>query len=113
MSSCLAFDLPPPNALSGMVLQHSISVIERTFQKWDPLIFKIGYTHNPCWRWSNTLYGYAHAREKWSNMMVLYVCDQPFGPAMLEAALIEKFSSIWADDFSWFMPGGTPCNGQS
>ena len=100
MSEFLAFDLPPPNAVAGKVLQHSISVIERTFEKWYPMIFKIGYTHNPCWRWSNPLYGYGHVREKWSNMIVLYVCEQPYGPAMLEAALIEKYSSPLAKESS-------------
>lgn len=87
------FDLPRPNMTAGRVLQHCMRVMERTFQKLDPLIFKVGFTHNPAWRWSNKLYGYGHAVEKWSNMVVLYVTDEPHGPAMLEAALIEKFRS--------------------
>ena len=90
------FDLPRPNMTAGRVLQHCIGVMERTFQRLDPLIFKVGFTHNPAWRWSNKLYGYGHAVEKWSNMVVLYVTDEPHGPAMLEAALIEKFKSTWS-----------------
>lgn len=59
----------------------------------SPATFKIGYTHNPYWRWSNPLYGYTSAlsREKFHRMIVVYVADQPHGPSMLEAALIRIF----------------------
>ncbi len=89
------FDLPRPSMVAGGVLKHCIAVMERTFTRLDPLIFKVGWTHNPVWRWSNKLYGYGNAREKWSNMVVLYVTHEPHGPAMLEAALIEKFKGTW------------------
>ena len=92
----LEFDLPCPTPLAGKVLQHCVAVIERLFRKWEPLIFKIGWTHNACWRWSNSLYGYAHSREKWSTMTVLYLTDEPYGPAMLEAALIERYGCDWS-----------------
>jgi hypothetical protein len=79
---------------AGRVLQHCLEVTERLFRKHEPLIFKFGYTHNPCWRWANDLYGYVKAKEKWSNMIILWISDEPSGPAMLESALIEIFKSI-------------------
>jgi hypothetical protein len=58
------------------------------------MVFKIGYTHDAMWRWSNKTYGYQHDTfHKWSNMLILYESTEPFGPAMLEASLIEIFRS--------------------
>ena len=91
---CISFDLPKPHAVAGQVLQHSVAVLERMFRKYEPLIFKIGFTHDPYFRWGNKLYGYAHAREKWAQMTILFITDEPYGPAMLEASLIDKFQSI-------------------
>ena len=78
---------------AGAILQHSIRTLERLFVEQEPLIFKIGFSHNPVWRWTNDVYGYQHAREKWSNMDILFYCKEPYSPAMLEAALVEKFKS--------------------
>lgn len=92
---CIHFRIPKdPNWSAGRVLQHCISVIQSLFSKHEPLTFKFGYSHNPCWRWENDLYGYRHAKEKWSDMVVLWVSDEASGPAMLEASLIEMFKSI-------------------
>ena len=64
------------------------------FSKHDPMIFKIGYSHNVTWRWSNTLYGYQFDRaDKWTKMVILYESTEPFGPAMLEASLIDLYKS--------------------
>lgn len=90
---CLDFCLPKQGAVAGGVLQHAIQVMESTFAKNDPAIFKVGFTHDACWRWGNELYGYRFAKDKWSNMIVLYISREPFSPAMLEAALIEKYRS--------------------
>ena len=91
---CIAFKLPEWKSLSGRVLNHSLKVINCCFQKWDPMIFKFGITHNPTWRWTNSVYGYQHGSEKWTNMIVLFASWEPYSPAMLEATLIEKFKSI-------------------
>ena len=87
----LSFRLPSCGANAGKILQHSIGVLEALFRKQKPLIFKIGYTKDPCWRWSNTKYGYSIDRAKWSHMIILYASREPFGPAMLEASLIELY----------------------
>lgn len=88
------FKLPRLGALSGSILRHSSEVMERICHAEYPLIFKIGFTHNPFWRWSNNKYGYAFAPEKWSNMIVLYVSSECHSVSMLEAALIDKYKSI-------------------
>ena len=92
----ISFCLPKANAVAGAVLEHAIKVIERTFSKQDPCIFKLGFTHNPVFRWCNGTYGYAHSVEKWSEMTVFYASPEPFSAAMLESALIEKYRSISA-----------------
>lgn len=90
----IEFKIPKAPMTAGQVLQHCLRVSDQLFGKHDPMIFKFGYTHNPCWRWANKLYGYVTSREKWSNMVVLWVSEEPAGPAMLESALIEIYKSI-------------------
>ena len=73
------------------------------FAKHDPMIFKIGYTHNAVWRWCNNLYGYKFDKiHKWERMVILYKSNEPFGPAMLEASLIDMFQSILPYSFGNF-----------
>ena len=64
--------------------------MDAIFRKHDPCIFKVGWTHSPAWRWSNSLYGYDKSRDGWTDMVILYISDEPYGPAMLEATLIDK-----------------------
>lgn len=94
--SSIHFALPKSNAVAGAVLAHAIKIVEKQFSQHDPMIFKLGFTHNPHWRWCNRIYGYGHDVEKWSTMMVLYAAPEPFSPAMLEAALIEKYQGTLA-----------------
>ena len=94
---CIAFDLPAPNLSAGRILEHCVKTIDRIYNKWSPIIFKIGWTHNPCFRWGNSLYGYVTEREKWAQMCVLHISHEPFSTAMLEAALIQQFKNILFD----------------
>ena len=87
----IAFRLPKSNAVAGGILRHSICTIDQLFDKFSPMIWKVGFTHNCVWRWANTLYGYSHSQDRWSNMIVLYITRAPQSPAMLEAALIERY----------------------
>ena len=89
----IRFDVPKIDASAGSVLKHSLWVLDGIFKRNEPLIFKIGWTHSPIWRWTNKLYGYKKAQDGWSHMTVLFVTDEPYSPGMLEAALIEKYSS--------------------
>lgn len=90
---CIQFKAPRYGVSAGRVLEHAHGVLTSLFAKQDPCIFKIGITHNPCWRWSNTMYGYRNARDRWTNMVVIYVAEEPFSPSMLEAALIDQYRS--------------------
>lgn len=92
--SFLEYRLPPKGATAGKVLNYAKSVITSLFAKHEPMIWKVGYTHDCSWRWNNCLYGYRFDRDRWSKMVVLYQSEEPFGPAMLEASLIDIFKSI-------------------
>ena len=85
--------IPRHVATSGGALKHSIQAMEDLFDHFNPMIFKFGFTHNPIWRWENSKYGYIWEKDKWTAMVVLYLSREPWGPAMLEAALIEKYRS--------------------
>lgn len=93
---CISVNLCDLNASAGVALRHAIRTLEHLFQKQEPLIFKIGFTHSPVWRWSNNIYGYCKDKANWSNMIVFYCAEEPHGPAMMEAALIEKYGSTFA-----------------
>ena len=98
MDSSLLMTLPKPGATSGLVLQHSINTFERLLLENKPMTFKFGFCHDAAVRWHNAKFGYKHSREKFDYMLVLYAASNPHGPAFLEAALIERFSS---DLFAW------------
>ena len=71
-----------------MLWQVMFSVIR--FVLWKPcsVIFKLGYTLSPAWRWGNDVYGYQNSKDKWEHMIIYYISSEPYGPAMLESALI-------------------------
>lgn len=97
----LEYKVPPVGAPAGKALQHAKRVMLTLFQKHEPLIFKIGYTHCPRWRWCNSIYGYKKDRvHKWSKMVILYESAEPFGPAMLEATLIDLFGCTSVETLS-------------
>lgn len=91
------FKLCAPDSSAGVVLRHAIRTLENLLRQEYPLIFKIGFSHNPIWRWQNQMYGYSYAKEKWSHMWILHYTHEPYTCAMLEAALIEKFGSASAE----------------
>lgn len=93
---CIYFDVPPVDAVAGKILQHATRIVEKLFLAHSPMTFKIGFTHNPIWRWTNKLYGYKKALEKWEHMTILLIRDEPYTPAMLEACLIDKFGGNMA-----------------
>ena len=96
MNSIIDFRLPLLNANAGGVLRHAVKTLEALFNKHAPLTFKIGYTHDPVWRWVNHLYGYDSSIDNFANMTILYISDEHHSAAMLEACLIDKYGSILA-----------------
>lgn len=91
---------------AGGVLSHAIHIVNRLLHRHAPMIFKIVFTHDACWRWQNTIYGYKWQRDKWEKMCLLHIAEEPFSLAMLEAALIHKYQGASAIIinrlFSWY-----------
>ena len=83
--------LPIKATTAGVVLQHSLQVVATIFERWYPLVFKFGFTSNPVLRWENRKYGYRWERDKWERMEILFVSNEPWSPAMLEACLIDRY----------------------
>ena len=92
------FHLPRLDALSGNILLHCSFFLDNLIEVQGPVMFKVGFTHNPVWRWGSPIYGYASGakKEKYSNMSVIYAAPEPYSPAMLEAALIDKYKRLLA-----------------
>ena len=90
----LKYMLPPNGATAGRVLHHAKASMTKLFKQYEPMIFKIGYTHDPEWRWTNDMYGYKFDRDLWTAMVILYQSEEPGGPSMLEASLIDIYKSI-------------------
>ena len=83
--------LPKPNLTAGSVLKHAFAKVESLQSRFEPMSFKIGYSHCPHFRWTNPKFGYAHCVQKYERMDVIYVAADPVGPAFVEAALIHRF----------------------
>ena len=93
---CIDYILPPTGVPAGKVLEHAKHVVHGLLEKHAPMVFKLGYTHDPVWRWTNSIYGYSFDCYKYTNMVILYESSEAAGPAMLEASLIDFFRSILA-----------------
>ena len=39
------------------------------------------------------MYGYQHSKDRFDRLHVVYAASNPYSPAMLEAALIDRFKS--------------------
>ena len=90
--------LPSKTGTAGSALNHAINVVNSTLEMKAPMSFKLGYTHNPSWRWDNDLYGYKHDMAyKFQAMLVLCISTEPHSAAMMEAALISYFKSSSAN----------------
>lgn len=104
----LSMNLPKPKATAGAVLRHCVQVFERLLEKFKPMTFKFGITHDAHVRWWNPKFGYKHSKDKFEHMLVLFGASNPHGPAFLEAALIEKYGSallVCHEGFLfWFPP---------
>lgn len=96
MHACLTCALPKPGATAGAVLAHASRMFETLHSKNRPMTFKFGYTHCPYTRWENKRFGYRLSVEKYEAMHILYAAGNPFGPAFLEASLIDKFNGTMA-----------------
>ena len=89
--------IPGRVSTAGAILNHACRSVNMLLNQHKPMSFKVGFTHNAVWRWENSLYGYKRDKAaKWKAMEILYISEEPCGPAMLEAALIEKYGGALA-----------------
>ena len=95
----ISVKLPKPGATAGVVLQHAVNLFENLLEKNKPMTFKFGITHDPCVRWHNSVFGYKYSKDPFEKMIVIYAASNPHGPAFLEAALIDRFSSFLVMSF--------------
>ena len=87
----LVYKLPRKSTLPGQVLRHVFGIIDSHLERHQPSIYKIGFTHNPSWRFYNQQYGYITNKDGWEGMTVLYASDENISPAFVEAAAIQKY----------------------
>ena len=83
--------LPRKIGTPGVVLRHAIEVFEDLHSRRNPMSFKFGFTHDPVFRWSNDIYGYANCVQKYERMDILFVSNEATGPGFLEAALVNLY----------------------
>ena len=76
---------------AGAALRSALDALQHLHNRHAPMIFKIGFTHSPPFRWENELFGHRWAKDGWTSMAVLYISSEPHSAAMMEAALIEKY----------------------
>ena len=84
------YDLPRKNSLSGKVLKHVYQVLDTYKERTWPMIYKAGFTHDPLFRWGNSLYGYQKEKVSWDGMMVVFCSQDALAAAYVEAALIQR-----------------------
>ena len=115
VDSRMTYMLPPkPNMTAGSIIKHCYEVVESLLDKYKPCIYKIGITHCPHFRFDNDIYGYAHERDKWTALVVIYASHESISPAFVEGALIQKHKgdltmqyNIYVLCFSFFFLFGT------
>ena len=100
----ITLQLSPKGVTAGVILRHAIGKFKRLHARLSPMSYKFGFTHCPRFRWRNTLYGYAHGREKYEAMVIFYAAADSQGPAFLEAALINLYEGFL--DFRLFHHSG-------
>ena len=88
----LSYSLPRLRSSAGQILQHGIRVIQKALDQKRPCTFKIGFSHNPIYRYYNEQFGYFSGKDRFEGLCVLYISHEPSGPAFLEAALIHHFN---------------------
>ena len=87
----LSFRLAPISSTSGQVLQHCRRIIESFCERLKPCTFKVGFTHDPGFRFYNHTFGYVRDRDGWQGMMVIFCSHDPVVTSYVEAAMIQVF----------------------
>ena len=82
---------------AGAILRHAFDTMDKlTAQHW-PMVYKIGFTHDPHARFWNSRYGYAADNfQKWQSMVIVFASPECVGPSYVEAALVQKYKGFLA-----------------
>ena len=95
----LSYNLPRVGCSAGQVIQHAQTIIQNTVDRLKPATFKIGFSHNPVWRFNNMLYGYKSGKDRFEHLCVVYVSCDSLPAAFLEAALIQIFQGDFLNNW--------------
>ena len=87
----LSFRLAPKSSTLGQVLQHCRKVIDSFRERLQPCTFKIGFSHDPGFRFYNHTFGYVKDRDGWQGMMVIFCSHDPVVASYVEAAMIQLY----------------------
>ena len=99
----LEYALPFRGARSGQVLQHASKHIQSTLDRLSPMTFKIGFTHDPAFRFRNKTFGYLGDRDRWQGMVVVFASHDPIVTSYVEAALILFFMGDWVEIYTVYI----------
>ncbi|CAE7284892.1 unnamed protein product, partial [Symbiodinium sp. CCMP2456] len=92
--SHVSWRLPTKVQTSGGVLNHAVKTMLLLQARFSPMIFKFGFTHDAARRWDHSGYGYRFEKDRWQEMIIIYLSREKSGPSMLEAALIDKYQCL-------------------
>lgn len=88
-----SYRLPKPESTAGSILKHASGEFNKILLANEPMTFKFGITHDAHTRWFNDKFGYKRSADPFERMHIVYAAANPYGPAFLEASLIERFGS--------------------
>ena len=87
----LDYRLPKrPNATAGVILKGIYDTVDHILKVHQPCIYKLGFTHDPYFRFHNNIYGYSRELDQWEKMTVIYASHEPISCAFVEGALIQR-----------------------
>lgn len=98
------YDLPRKGSNAGQVLRHAKAVVQKVIESQRPCTYKIGWTHDPHFRFHNNVYGYKYDRNGWQAMLVIFISHEAVGPAFLEATLIQNYMGTLIGVHQHFRP---------
>ncbi len=86
-----SYRLPKPESTAGSILKHASDQFNKILLANEPMTFKFGITHDAHTRWFNDKFGYKRSADPFERMHIVYAAANPYGPAFLEASLIDRF----------------------
>ena len=86
-----SYCLPKPESTAGSILKHASNQFNKILLANEPMTFKFGITHDAQTRWFNDKFGYKRSADPFERMHIVYAAANPYGPAFLEASLIDRF----------------------